>query len=60
MVKELRILSILSDPSLRKLYIGERIRDPGIIALFDDALLPTFQNLEELSLVGTYLCGSFT
>ncbi|KAK8795387.1 hypothetical protein WA588_004231 [Blastocystis sp. NMH] len=76
MVKELRILnnnlspstilqlpSIFSSfalPSLRKLYIGERIRDPGIIALFDDALLPTFQNLEELSLVGTYLCGSFT
>ncbi|KNB45109.1 hypothetical protein JH06_1628 [Blastocystis sp. subtype 4] len=45
-----QLFSTFVMPSLRVLYISERMWDTGVISLFDDNVIRCFQNLEYLSL----------
>ena len=47
-----KLFSTFVMPSLRILYISERMWDAGVVSLFDDSVIRNFQNLEYLSLVG--------
>lgn len=46
------LLGSLLLPSIRSLYIGERLWDSGLSALFTEQSLPKLINLEHLTLCG--------
>ena len=53
-----KLIASLALPSLRVLYVGERLWDEGISHLFESSAVQKLVNLEHLHLVGTLWAGN--